>query len=118
MRTHAIESSVIRNRLANVEQDGRSEVDKLDAEILVDDDVLILDVTLDAVTHQHRLWKCESALTMADAHVVEIFDDRGDLCEHIASLLLVEAADLLDAFEEIARCSSQHRRWSGWSELV
>ena len=45
MRTHAIESSVIRNRLANVEQDGRSEVDKLDAEILVDDDVLVLDVT-------------------------------------------------------------------------
>ena len=45
MRTHAVESSVIRNRLANVEQDGRSEVDKLDAEILVDDDVLILDVT-------------------------------------------------------------------------
>ena len=80
-RLGALEPLVERRGLARVKDDGRAKVDELDAELVVDREVLVLEVAV------------------ADAHEAERVDDLDDLRKDVLGRRLVKAAVLLDACE-------------------
>lgn len=78
-RLGAVEALVQRRGLTRVKDDGRAKVDELDAEAVVDRQVLVLEV---AVT---------------DAHLTQRVDNLDDLRKDVLGRRLVEPAVLLDA---------------------
>lgn len=81
--------------LARVKDNGRTEVDELDSEVVRDDDVLVLDVA------------------MADTDLSERVDDFDDLGKDVLCCRIVEPTVLLDASAgrevKISRCSRMIR---------
>jgi hypothetical protein len=74
----SVESVVERSRLTRVEDDGRSEIDELDLEVVRDDNVLVLDVAV------------------ADSDLTKSVNDFDDLSENVFRCRVVESAVLLN----------------------
>lgn len=68
--------------MTRVENDGRAKVDQLDLEVVRDDNVFILDVS------------------MADSDLTKCVDDFDDLCENVLRSRVVKSTMLLDASVE------------------
>ncbi|KAB0337851.1 hypothetical protein FD755_025441, partial [Muntiacus reevesi] len=63
---------------------GEAEVGQLDVEVLVEEEVLALEVSVD------------------DVQVVAVLDGRGQLPEHLASIVFLQGPPALDELEEVA----------------
>ena len=87
--------------LSCIVDDGRSKVNELDAEVLVDHNVFVLDVTCRreaGVSVISYLTEVPS-LTMANAHAGKVVHDVDNLAKDEARLVLREACVLLDALK-------------------
>ena len=99
--THSEEAAVIGGLLSCIVDDGRTKVNELDPEVLVDYNVFVLDITCRGkagVSGVPRLTEVPS-LTMADAHAGEVVHDIDDLAEDEPRLVLRKACVLLDALK-------------------
>lgn len=119
--THSEESMVVWWWLSWIVDDSRAKVDELDSEVSIDDDVFIFYVACKKgrIVRQHRkkkLWnRTRVLLTMTNTHASQIVDDLNNLSKDEAGVFFWQSSMLLNAFKEVARASSQHRRRS--SEL-